>query len=384
MRGTITTRGKDRHLVRVFLGRDANGRQKFYSKVVRGTKRDAQRFLAARVAEQSSGKLVEPKKLSFGEYLADWLQGEARQRCRPNSWQTYVELIDRYVPDRLLARRLQSVSSEDLQQLLDDLSERGLSPSTVRQVAAALRSALRHASDAQVRLIAYNPAVGLRLPQPRHPNLLGPSRDQVSRLLKVLSRGGIPDLVLEVMLVFGLRPSEAVALRVSDLDLSRAELHVRRRIVRLRSGGGLHEDAPKSVAGNRPLAIPTGLFGRLAGQAEQVVEDGNGDSRFNPTRLLFPSSLGTPIHRSVLLRRLKRAASQAGLPPEFRMYDLRHAHATMLSDGGVPVRAIADQMGHANPSLTLKVYQHTTTDSRRLAAATFDAIYHEAEDNNED
>lgn len=368
MKGNITARGEGRWLVRVFLGRDSRGRQRVHSKVIRGTKGDAEAYAAARVAERSVGRLVERRSLTLGSYLADFLETDAPRRCRANTLQTYVELVDRYVPPRLLRKRLQAVSITDLQGLIDDLVADGLSSSTVRQVAAVLRSALGDATKPKKRLLADNPAAYLELPTIKRRSVVGPSSRNVAALLSAFRGDRKVGLVLETILVLGLRPSEAVALQIGDLDFERGQVLIQRRAVQLRGRAGVDIDDPKSSAGKRVLALPGELQRALKERADQF-------RRAGPATFLFASSTGRPIHRSVLRRHLKAAALQAGLPPTFRLYDLRHAHATMLSDSGVPTRVAADQLGHANPSLTLSVYEHSTPESGRLVAQTMERIY---------
>jgi integrase len=44
--------------------------------------------------------------------------------------------------------------------------------------------------------------------------------------------------------------------------------------------------------------------------------------------------------------------------PHARLHDLRHVQATLLLIAGVPVHVVADRLGHADPSITLRVYAH--------------------------
>ncbi len=44
--------------------------------------------------------------------------------------------------------------------------------------------------------------------------------------------------------------------------------------------------------------------------------------------------------------------------PHARLHDLRHLHATTLLFAGVPVHVVAARLGHADPSVTLRVYSH--------------------------
>ena len=59
---------------------------------------------------------------------------------------------------------------------------------------------------------------------------------------------------------------------------------------------------------------------------------------------------------------------QQGEPlPHARLHDLRHVHATTLL-AGVPVHVVAARLGHADPSITLRVYAHVISDQLTEAA----------------
>jgi integrase len=53
----------------------------------------------------------------------------------------------------------------------------------------------------------------------------------------------------------------------------------------------------------------------------------------------------------------------ASLPPDAWLHDLRHIHATTLLLAGVPVHVVAARLGHADPSITLRVYAYVSTSS---------------------
>jgi integrase len=55
---------------------------------------------------------------------------------------------------------------------------------------------------------------------------------------------------------------------------------------------------------------------------------------------------------------VRPALRAAGLPEDFRTYDIRHTHASLLIDDGANVLAIAQRMGHTDPGVTLRVYGH--------------------------
>ena len=58
-------------------------------------------------------------------------------------------------------------------------------------------------------------------------------------------------------------------------------------------------------------------------------------------------------------------------PPEIRLHDLRHTHATLLLAKGVPVKVVSERLGHASTTITLSVYAHVMPGNQRAAADLF-------------
>jgi integrase len=52
-----------------------------------------------------------------------------------------------------------------------------------------------------------------------------------------------------------------------------------------------------------------------------------------------------------------------------RLHDLRHAHATLLLLGGVPVNAVSHRLGHSNATITLNVYSHVLRQAEDRAVS---------------
>jgi len=70
---------------------------------------------------------------------------------------------------------------------------------------------------------------------------------------------------------------------------------------------------------------------------------------------LFPNEEGKPLDES----RVRKAFQTRARPrqaPRFRVYDLRHTYASLLLAAGAPITYVSEQLGHANPSTTLRYY----------------------------
>jgi integrase len=58
-------------------------------------------------------------------------------------------------------------------------------------------------------------------------------------------------------------------------------------------------------------------------------------------------------------------------PPAIRLHDIRHVHATLLLQAGVPVKVVSERLGYATVMITLETYAHVMPGMQSEAAATF-------------
>lgn len=82
---------------------------------------------------------------------------------------------------------------------------------------------------------------------------------------------------------------------------------------------------------------------------------------------VFTDEFGRPLHPHAVFGYFERAVRDSGLPP-LNFHGLRHSHATVLLQAGVPVRVVAERLGHADPAMTLRVYQHAVPGMQRQEA----------------
>lgn len=93
---------------------------------------------------------------------------------------------------------------------------------------------------------------------------------------------------------------------------------------------------------------------------------------------MFTSREGGVLNRHYYNRHVwKPALRAAGVEPtrENGMHALRHHYASVLLDGGVSIRVLADYLGHADPGFTLRIYAHLMPDTEERARAVIDASF---------
>jgi integrase len=169
------------------------------------------------------------------------------------------------------------------------------------------------------------------------------TRDELARLLDEVPAKWRP--LFDLLALTGLRISEAIALRWSDLELDSRQpwLRVNRAIVRGVVG------APKSRHGARPVPLPRELAATLRARRRLGAVD---------DALVFPGRDGEPADVGSLRRRaLVPAGERAGLAG-VGFHTLRHTCASLLIESGLSVLRLQRWMGHHSPAFTLETYGH--------------------------
>ena len=78
--------------------------------------------------------------------------------------------------------------------------------------------------------------------------------------------------------------------------------------------------------------------------------------------------------KHALLSEFHRMSDKAGLP-RIRVHDLRHSHASMLIDMGVPIIQISERLGHENVQTTLRIYSHMYPGKAREVSDQIGALF---------
>lgn len=160
-----------------------------------------------------------------------------------------------------------------------------------------------------------------------------------------------------VCMCFGLRISEALALRWSDVDWLNGKLHVQRGIV--------HQvvDDVKTPESNRAMHIDAVMLGELKNWKQLTQFSGPNDWMF-----ASPVQLGRlPISYAGVWSALKKAAAKAGIG-HLSSHTFRHTHRSWLDAVGTPIGVQQKLMRHADIRTTMNVYG--TADATDMAVAS--------------
>src|SRR6187402_2798708 len=126
MAGQIIKRGEKTWVVRIFQGRDENGNRRYVNKTIHGTKKNAEKYLTAKLRDKDLGINIEPASESLDKYLEKWLATSVKSRVRTRTYEDYTSLMARYVREPLGAIKLADLRPIDIQKLYHSMQERGL------------------------------------------------------------------------------------------------------------------------------------------------------------------------------------------------------------------------------------------------------------------
>lgn len=183
-----------------------------------------------------------------------------------------------------------------------------------------------------------------------------------------------------LLLTSGLRRGELLGLRWSDI---RADgLFVRQTVTIARNQAII--SPPKTEDSERFVDLPEDTVLVLAEhQRRQAKHKKLVGEAWQEHDLVFPNSLGAPMHPRNFYRAWRRALKQADVP-HARIHDIRHLHLSRLALLGIEAKQISERAGHSTTSFTLDRYVKSFRQQRAKAALSMDELFGGTDDTSVD
>lgn len=368
MRGHLEARGVATWRAKVFLGQDVNGRQRYLTRTIHGTKREADAQLRQLILE--AGLAHETSHATMEDLAAKWLE-LASETLSPSTLREYRRLLEKIILPQFGSVKVRAIRSSDLDTFYGSLrrsgvSGRPLSAQSVHHVHALIRRLLNQAL--KWGWILTNPALNASPPRVDRVELEVPDVETVTQIINFAQERN-PDIAcfLRLAAVTGARRGELCAIRWRDFD-KKGTLSIKHSIVDGRNDE-LIEKGTKTHA-SRKVVIDAMTMRVIDSQRERGEERSKECGRkFSRNDFVFASSLDGSVpwrpHRVTLA--FKRLCDELGIDG-VRLHDLRHFTATQMLASGVPVKTVAGRLGHANAATTLNVYAHALESSDAEAA----------------
>lgn len=265
----------------------------------------------------------------------------------PNTIEAYVHDLDyliNFIKGEGLA--IADVRLSHLETFAATIHELGVSATSQARILSGVRSFFRFLvldgvlADDPAELLE-SPAVGEHLPEVL-------TTEEVDRMEASIDlskwEGQRNRAIIEVLFSCGLRVSELVNLRFSDVSL-------KDKFLRIVGKGGKERLVPISDAALREIQL--WLFDR------NLMNIKPGEQEY-----VFLNRRGAHLTRTMILIMIKRTAEEAGITKTVSPHTLRHSFATALLKGGANLRAIQEMLGHENIKTT-QIYTHIDVTTLR-------------------
>jgi integrase len=362
--GSIHLRGDGRWMGSFEVDSPLGRRRKYvYAK----TQRDCARALAeARREYERTGSLV--ANVTVKDWLDHWLDGLQQDKAvRARTLESGYRSKMGNVADLIGTVRLDKLTADHVKGVYRTLADRGMARSSIVQTHRILARAIKDAYQdgkvgRNVMELVKTPKVGNAAKQTEHMTAA-----EVRKVLGQLVGDRLAARWL-FQITLGPRQSEVLGLGWEDVDLEAERVTIRRKVERQR-GKGLVFDEPKSKTSTRSLALPPLLLAALQARHDRWLTEPRPElaGDLAPHALVFGRPDGLPYDNKADRKAWRELLKRAGVNTAYGTHSARHGLATLMANRNVPVKVLQGILGHADPSLTLRVYAGLEDNAQRQA-----------------
>ena len=228
----------------------------------------------------------------------------------------------------------QQVSGKNINEFISNLFNSGLKSSSINRKISSIKHFYLFLS--KKKIIKYSPADEIETPKQEKYLPISMSEDEVERLLSSPNSNRIIErrdkAMIEILYATGMRISELVNLKLTDVDFNRSVLKVFGK-------------------GSKERLVP---YGEKAAEALDIYLR---DRKRSDSKNIFLSNRGSQITRGAFWQRIKIYIKRENLKSSISPHTLRHAFATHLLNRGADLRSVQILLGHSDLSTT-QIYTH--------------------------
>jgi len=228
----------------------------------------------------------------------------------------------------------QQVSGKNINEFISNLFNSGLKSSSINRKISSIKHFYLFLS--KKKIIKYSPADEIETPKQEKYLPVSMSEDEVERLLSSPNPNQIIErrdkAMIEILYATGMRISELVNLKLTDIDFNRSVLKVFGK-------------------GSKERLVP---YGEKAAEALDIYLR---DRKKSDSKNVFLSNRGSQITRGAFWQRIKIYIKRENLKSSISPHTLRHAFATHLLNRGADLRSVQILLGHSDLSTT-QIYTH--------------------------
>ena len=329
----------------------------------------AKKWLEDVLADKTKGTLINPSSVGLYEWLAKYMEIYAQPKLRETTYINQLDMMKYIASDEKIASiKLQKLSSFDLQEFFNRVMTkkgRNISAATKRNLLSVINKALKKA--VKLELVRRNIAEDIEIAPQKVVEKKVLSKADITRLFSVAQNHRLFHSLLLIVST-GLRRGELLGLKWSDIDFENGSLSIRRAYKRCGTKDVIGET--KTTAGNRQIEIPKEtliVLKRACDMSDKSID------WVVPVSYLKTNVEVTPVAPRNFSRLFSEWCKKANIEG-VSVHNIRHIYATMMIEKGVPIKYVAESLGHSNIKTTLAIYTHTIKGNKIVAISMNDII----------
>jgi integrase len=245
---------------------------------------------------------------------------------------------------------------------------RPLSPRTVRHIAFLMHDSFE--SAVRWDLLPANPMDRVVLPKAEKKDIRALDKQGLSQLLGAVRGTSLFPLFVAAAST-GCRRGELLALEWQDIDFQTGIMTISKSLEQTKSG--LRVKSTKSGKVRR-FPLPSVALRVLSQHGQNQPRENPLEPNRKNLGLVFCSPEGDYYKPDQISSKVAEIMAKAGLRG-ISLHSLRHTHASQLLSEGVPIPTVSKRLGHANPTITLKLYSHALESDELAAAQRWDDAF---------
>ena len=351
------------------------------------TVKEAENARMETIGQLYSNTYVVYEKISVKDFYEFWLESVMRPQITNDTYKGYESKIRNHIVPQIGKKKLSTLSRTDVQKLYNKVFKK--SKSVARVVKVIVGTSMKYALEK--KMISYDPAEDVDLPKEKRQKEFRVRHIDEQKTLTyeqvmvLVNAAKDTPIYLQVMfaVLMGLRRSEIIGLKYTDIDFVNRTLHVKRQLGTApmskkdeykEKSYTKQEINLKTESSERILPIPDLLFEAI--MEEWEVYQKNKARRINDKtnpfldeQYICCSSYGKPRCRTFHCLHFKKLLKENDLP-DIRWHDLRSTYCTILLKNDFNAKAVSRLMGHAKEIITVDVYG----DKRELIGDCLDVL----------
>lgn len=332
----------------------------------------------------------------------------------------YIEKLETRVVPKIGHLKMSKIKAKHIDDILFDLEDSGLSPSTIKKYMVCIRSVFNYAFKKEY--IKENPCLRCDPPKekPKSDDLHYFTPDQATRFLEFLdqeytvvgkertrrdSSGNKYNVApytytMKVSPMFkayyhlaiygGFRRGELCALTWNDLDFKNETVSITKAVSLTKEYGQIIKE-PKTPKSKRKVKVPRVCFDVLKEWKREETSlsfklgtqwTGYRGGDFDKNYIFIDQTNGSLMNlhtasnkfKELIERYNKDVEDEDQKLPNIRLHDLRHTTATLLLANGSDIKTVSHRLGHSKTSVTLDVYSHFMEETDQTASDILESV----------